>query len=116
MSPEHTPDEPPSTDGSMKDDSSNGSDSVLPTQTSRSKPPVDGLQPQHRLPERIGHYTIEAVIGQGGWGQMMYSDGFQRQNLTPTLLGFLLSVALAIVLDLALVALERRLSPWAKAR
>ena len=47
---------------------------------------------------------------------MMYSDGFQRQNLTPTLLGFLLSVALAIVLDLALVALERRLSPWAKAR
>ena len=52
----------------MKDDSSNGSDSVLPTQTSRSKPPVDGLQPQHRLPERIGHYTIEAVIGQGGMG------------------------------------------------
>ena len=45
---------------------------------------------------------------------MMYSDGFQRQNLTPTLLGFLLSVGLAIVLDLLLVAVERRLSPWAR--
>ncbi len=64
----------------------------------------------------IGLVVITAVIGQGGWGQIMYRDGFQRQNLTPTLVGFVLSVALAIVLDLLLVAIERRLSPWAAAR
>lgn len=60
----------------------------------------------------IGLVTVTALIGQGGWGQIILS-GFQRQNLTPTLVGFVLSVALAIVLDLLLVALERRLSPWA---
>lgn len=60
----------------------------------------------------IGLVTVTALIGQGGWGQIILS-GFQRQNLTPTLVGFILSVALAIVLDLLLVALERRLSPWA---
>lgn len=61
----------------------------------------------------IGLVTVTALIGQGGWGQIILS-GFNRQNLTPTLVGFILSVALAIVLDLALVALERRLSPWAR--
>lgn len=60
----------------------------------------------------IGLVTVTALIGQGGWGQIILS-GFQRQNLTPTLVGFILSVVLAIVLDLLLVALERRLSPWA---
>lgn len=63
----------------------------------------------------IGLVVVTAVIGQGGWGQMMYTDGFQRQNLTPTLLGFVLSVALAVILDLLLVAVEHRLSPWARA-
>ena len=62
----------------------------------------------------IGLVTVTALIGQGGWGQIIL-EGFRRQNLTPTLVGFALSVALAIVLDLALVGLERQLSPWARA-
>ncbi|WP_370324856.1 ABC transporter permease [Euzebya sp.] len=62
----------------------------------------------------IGLVVITALIGQGGWGQIIL-QGFQRQNLTPTLVGFILSVTLAVVLDIALVALERRLSPWSKA-
>ncbi len=61
----------------------------------------------------IGLVTVTALIGQGGWGQIILS-GFQRQNLTPTLVGFLLSVVLAVTLDLLLVALERRLSPWSR--
>lgn len=59
----------------------------------------------------IGLVTVTALIGRGGWGQVIL-EGFNRQNLTPTLVGFLLCVVLAIVLDLLLVALERALSPW----
>ncbi len=61
----------------------------------------------------IGLVTVTALIGQGGWGQIILR-GFQRQNLTPAVVGFVLSVALALVLDLLLVALERRLSPWSR--
>jgi osmoprotectant transport system permease protein len=61
----------------------------------------------------IGLVVVTAVIGQGGWGQIIL-EGFRRQNLTPTLVGFALSVALAVVLDLLLVAVERRLSPWSR--
>lgn len=61
----------------------------------------------------IGLVTVTALIGQGGWGQIIL-EGFRRQNVTPTLVGFALSVLLAIVLDLLLVQLERRLSPWAR--
>lgn len=61
----------------------------------------------------IGLVTVTALIGRGGWGQIIL-DGFQRQNLTPTLVGFLLSVLLAITLDVALVRLQRRLSPWSR--
>ncbi|HUG85181.1 MAG TPA: ABC transporter permease [Euzebya sp.] len=59
----------------------------------------------------IGLVTVTALIGRGGWGQIIL-EGFNRQNLTPTLVGFLLCVVLAIVLDLLLVAVERALSPW----
>jgi osmoprotectant transport system permease protein len=62
----------------------------------------------------IGLVTVTALIGQGGWGQIIL-EGFNRRNLTPTLVGFILCVALAVVLDLALVGVERRLSPWARA-
>ncbi len=60
----------------------------------------------------IGLVTVTALIGKGGWGQIILR-GFQRQNLTPTLVGFGLCVLLAIVLDLLLVGVQHRLSPWA---
>ncbi|MPZ74124.1 MAG: ABC transporter permease subunit [Nitriliruptorales bacterium] len=63
----------------------------------------------------IGLVTITALIGQGGLGQL-FLLGFQRRNPTALLIGFVLSVLLAVVADLALVALERGLTPWSRAR
>ena len=63
----------------------------------------------------IGLVTITALIGQGGLGQL-FLVGFQRRYPTALLVGFVLSVALAVAADLGLVALERRLTPWSRSR
>lgn len=63
----------------------------------------------------IGLVTITALIGQGGLGQL-FLTGFQRRNLTILLVGFLLSVLLAVVADLALVGAQRVTTPWSRAR
>jgi osmoprotectant transport system permease protein len=64
----------------------------------------------------IGLVTITAVIGLGGLGRFFYVDGFQRGNYTALAVGFTGSVGLAVVADLALVALERALTPWSRQR
>lgn len=63
----------------------------------------------------IGLVTVTALIGQGGYGVFILR-GIRRQFFTEVLVGTLLSVALAVVADLLLVALERRLTPWARRR
>ena len=63
----------------------------------------------------IGLITVTALIGQGGLGQFMI-DGFQRDFRTPLTVGIVLSVALAVAADLILVATQRLLSPWARAK
>lgn len=63
----------------------------------------------------IGLVTITAFIGQGGLGQLFLS-GFQRRNATEILVGVVLSMVLALLADLALLAAERRLTPWSRAR
>ncbi|MDQ3782060.1 MAG: ABC transporter permease [Actinomycetota bacterium] len=63
----------------------------------------------------IGLVTVTALIGQGGYGVFILR-GIRRQFLTETLTGTLLSVALAVVADLLLVAAERRATPWARRR
>jgi osmoprotectant transport system permease protein len=63
----------------------------------------------------IGLVTITALIGQGGLGQL-FLTGFQRRNLTILLVGFVLSVVLAVVADLALVGAQRLATPWARER
>ena len=63
----------------------------------------------------LGLVTITAFIGQGGLGQF-FITGFQRRNTTEVLVGLVASIILAVVADLSLVAAERRLTPWSRAR
>jgi osmoprotectant transport system permease protein len=63
----------------------------------------------------IGLVTITALIGQGGLGQL-FLMGFQRRNATALLVGFLLSVILAVVADLGLVGAQRLATPWSRER
>lgn len=63
----------------------------------------------------IGLVTITAIIGQGGLGRLIL-DGLIRDFRTPLVIGTVLSVALAVVADLALAGLQRALTPWAHAR
>lgn len=63
----------------------------------------------------VGLVTVTAVIGQGGYGAFIL-EGLQRFFNTPLVVGAVLSVLLAVALDLALVGVERALSPWARTR
>ncbi len=63
----------------------------------------------------IGLVTVTALIGQGGLGQLFIS-GFTLHRTTPIFVGFLLSVVLAVVVDLALVGALWLLTPWRRGR
>jgi osmoprotectant transport system permease protein len=63
----------------------------------------------------VGLVTVTALIGLGGYGDLI-NDGLDRQFLTPIIVGGALSVAMAVVLDVGLVALERVLTPWRRSR
>lgn len=58
---------------------------------------------------------ITALIGQGGFGQFI-NEGLQNLFKTPLVVGIACSIVLAVLADLGLVALERRISPWSRAR
>lgn len=62
----------------------------------------------------IGLVTVTALIGQGGFGQLILS-GLQRFFATELIAGAVLSVALAICADALLVILQQRLTPWTRA-
>jgi osmoprotectant transport system permease protein len=61
----------------------------------------------------ISMVSVGAVIGVGGLGDL-FTDGFRRQFLTPVLVGVVLSLLLALAADLAIVTLQRVLTPWAR--
>jgi len=61
----------------------------------------------------VGLVTLTALIGQGGYGYFI-NDGLRRFFNTPLFVGAALSVALAVALDVALVLVERLLTPWAR--
>jgi osmoprotectant transport system permease protein len=65
----------------------------------------------------IGLATVASVLGDkfGGFGQFL-TEGLQRFFATEIYLGAVCSVALAIVADLFFVQLERRVTPWSRAR
>ncbi len=61
----------------------------------------------------IGLVTVTALIGQGGVGFFILR-GLNRFFSTEIVLGTLLSVMLAVTLDLALLGVERLLTPWSR--
>ncbi len=61
----------------------------------------------------IGLTTVTALIGQGGLGFFIL-EGILFFFSTPLIVGAVLSVVLAILVDGALVAVERRATPWAR--
>ncbi|MEO8272721.1 MAG: ABC transporter permease [Chloroflexota bacterium] len=65
----------------------------------------------------IGLVTVSGILGDrfGGLGFFIF-EGYLHSFPTEILFGAVPSIALAIGVDLGLVALQRRLTPWATAR
>jgi len=63
----------------------------------------------------IGLVTVAALIGQGALGALI-KEGIERPFRTPLVVGSVLSIALAIVADVALALLLRVLTPWTRRR
>ena len=61
----------------------------------------------------VGLVTVTAFIGQGGLGQLII-QGFSENFHSPIVVGLVLSVLLAGVLDAVLVLVERVALPWAR--
>jgi osmoprotectant transport system permease protein len=62
----------------------------------------------------VGLVTVAALIGHGGLGHLIL-DGLNRRFRTPLVVGSVLSVALAAAADVALLGVQRLLSPWRRA-
>jgi osmoprotectant transport system permease protein len=65
----------------------------------------------------VGLVPIAGYLGsdQGGLGQLIFT-GLNRFFNTPLLVGAVLTVALAVALDLLIVAAQRSLTPWTRRR
>ena len=61
----------------------------------------------------IGLVAVTALIGQGGFGQLMLV-GVNRFFPTPILVGIAGSILLAFATDVGLLAAQRALSPWTR--
>ncbi|MPZ51264.1 MAG: ABC transporter permease subunit [Acidimicrobiia bacterium] len=61
----------------------------------------------------IGLVTITSLIGQGGYG-VFIERGISRRFLTEILVGTVLSVLLAVLLDYLLVRVGERVAPWSR--
>lgn len=59
----------------------------------------------------VGLVTVAALVGTGGLGALI-NDGLDRDFSTPVVVGAVLSIALAVLLDLIFVLLERVTTPW----
>lgn len=63
----------------------------------------------------VGLVTVTSLIGQGGYGAFILR-GLRRNFATEILVGTVLSIVFAALLDLALLALQRRIAPWVRRR
>ncbi len=61
----------------------------------------------------VGLVAVAAIVGQGGLGSLIL-DGIRRTFWTPLTIGAVLSVVLALTLDLLFVVLRNWLTPWAR--
>ena len=59
----------------------------------------------------IGLVTVTSLIGQGGLGFLIL-QGIQQFFSTPLIIGAVLSIALAVILDGMLVVVQRLATPW----
>lgn len=64
----------------------------------------------------IGLVTITTFIGLGGLGYLIINSGTQRFFPTSIYVGVILCVMLAVIADVSLLWIQRRLTPWARAR
>lgn len=64
----------------------------------------------------IGLVTVTTFIGLGGLGYLIVNAGIRRFFDTATYTGVVLSVALAVLADVLLLAAQHRLTPWARQR
>lgn len=64
----------------------------------------------------IGLVTIATLIGMGGLGYLIVNIGVTQRFPTATITGIVIVVLLSTTVDLSLQAVQRRLTPWAKAR
>lgn len=64
----------------------------------------------------IGLVTIATLIGMGGLGYLIVNIGVRQRFPTATITGVVVVVLLSTVIDGALVALQRWITPWARAR
>ncbi len=58
--------------------------------------------------------SVGALLGVGGLGQL-FTTGFQLDYTPPIVVGIVLSVVLALLLDAAIVLAQRALTPWVRA-
>lgn len=63
----------------------------------------------------VGLVTVTSLITYGGLGQLIY-DGFGRNFRTPVTVGVVLSVLLAVMLDLLIAGGARLAMPWTRRR
>lgn len=61
----------------------------------------------------VGLVTVSVILGLGGYGFFIYR-GFQARQFTQTLVGLVLCIVLATVLDVIFVFIQRWLTPWAR--
>src|SRR5438874_3980068 len=61
----------------------------------------------------VGLVTVTGLIGQGGLGALII-QGIQQFFATPLVIGAVLSIALAVLLDGMLVFIQRQVTPWTR--
>jgi len=61
----------------------------------------------------IGLVTVTGLIGQGGLGFLIL-QGIQQFFATPLIIGAVLSIVLAVLLDGLLVLVQRQVTPWSR--
>lgn len=61
----------------------------------------------------ISLVTVGALIGVGGLGEL-FTLAFQRDYLTPLLVGVVATMLLALLMDAALLLIGRMATPWSR--